>query len=148
MKTTLQTEPIHVVGIEVRTNNKDAFREIPGHWQRFYQEDTLKKITERLSNDVYAVYTNFEHEGKSNEGTYSFIIGAKVKTPVRTPHGFISTVIPASKRAVFEVPTGHPEKVGEKWMEIWKLGDLDKSYVSDYEHYKETGEIEIHVGTR
>ena len=148
MKFHMQTEPIHVVGIELRTNNNDAFREIPAHWQRFYQENTMEKIVERMSNDVYAVYTNFEHEGRSNDGTYSFIIGAQVKASTRAPHSLTSAVIPASKRAVFEVPTGQPEKVGESWMEIWKLGELNKSYISDYEHYKKTGEIEIHIGIR
>jgi predicted transcriptional regulator YdeE len=146
MKTVTQEKPIHVVGLEIRTSNEKAFTDIPAHWQRFYQSGILEKIPNKVSGTVYAVYTNFENPGKNNNGIYSFIIGAEVRDTQHVPEGLVATVIPVSKRWVFEVATGKPEKVGEKWQEIWALGDQGKAFVSDFERYQENGEIEIHVG--
>jgi len=148
METVNQTESIYVVGIELKTSNDKAFGEIPLQWKKFYQESVLDQIPNKVSRDVYAVYTNFKNEGKNNEGVYSFILGAQVKNLDQVPPKFVSTVIPKSKRRVFKVATGHPEKVGEKWQEIWGVADIKKTFVSDYERYKESGEIDIFVGIK
>lgn len=140
-----QAEPITIVGIELRTTNEKAFETIPLFWTKFYQEQTLARIPNKQSDDVFAVYTNFEHEGKDNEGVYSMIIGAQVTGVDILPEGLVSTVIPCSKRAVFAVEGG-PEKVGEAWMETWKMTDLKKTFIADYEHYPSSGNIEIRVG--
>ncbi len=143
-----QDKPIKIVGIELRTSNSEAMQTIPPFWGKFYQEGILAQIPNKISNDIYAVYTNFENEGKNNEGVYSLIIGAEVKNIDEIPVGFTSAVISPSQRAVFEVEKGHPEKVGEKWVEIWNHADLNKTYLADYELYKESGEIEIFIGIK
>lgn len=148
MDTIAQTQPIRIVGIELRTNNEEAFETIPGHWQRFYGEGVLQKIPNKISDDVYAVYTNFENAGRNNHGQYSLIIGAEVVAATEAPEGLVAAVIPASKRLVFQVEKGHPEKVGEKWQEIWSKGNLDNSYVADFERYRGSGDIEILVGVK
>jgi predicted transcriptional regulator YdeE len=148
MKTITQENNINIVGIELRTSNIEAMHTIPPFWQRFYQENILQKIENRISDNVFAVYTNFENEGVNNEGIYSLILGAEVINTEIIPEGFISTTIKPSKRVVFEVETGHPEKVAEKWIEIWKMSDLGKSFISDYELYHSSGEIEIYIGVK
>ena len=148
MKTFDQNKQITIVGIELRTDNEKAMKEIPPFWGKFYQEGVLAKIPNKVSEDVYAVYTNFAHPGKDNKGTYSLIIGTEVKKVDKLPAHFVSCVIPASKRAVFEVETGHPEKVGEKWVEIWGIKELKHTYIADYEHYHKSGKIEIMVGVK
>ncbi len=147
METINQTEPIYVVGIELKTSNDKAFKEIPLHWQKFYQESILDKIPNKVSHDVYAVYTNFQNEGKNNEGVYSFIIGSQVKNLDQVPPTFVATTIPKSNRQVFKVPAGHPEKVGEKWQEIWNT-NIKKTYIADYERYQESGDISIFIGIK
>jgi predicted transcriptional regulator YdeE len=146
MKTVTQEKPICVVGLEVRTSNETALTDIPAHWARFYQSGILNQIASKTSGTVYAVYTNFENPGKNNKGVYSFILGAEVPDAKHIPTGLVSAVIPPSKRRVFEVEKGQPQKVGEKWQEIWALGDQGKTFVCDFERYLESGEIEIHVG--
>lgn len=148
METISQDEDIKVIGMEIKTSNDKAFEEIPMHWQKFMQESMMEKIPNKMSNDIYAVYTNFENEGKNNDGVYSFIIGARVSTLKEAPEAFVSTTIPKSKRRVYPVEKGHPEKVGEKWQEIWKATDIYKTYVADYERYKENGEIAVFVGIK
>ena len=148
MKKITQKKSILIVGIELRTSNLEAMQTIPPFWQKFYQEGILQKISNKVSDNVFAVYTNFENEGKNNEGIYSLIIGAEVTEVQALPKNFVSTIVKPSKRAVFEVEKGHPEKVGEKWQEIWGMTDLEKSYISDYELYFPSGEIEIHIGIK
>jgi predicted transcriptional regulator YdeE len=149
MKIISQDKSINIIGVEIRTTNDNgiAFKDIPLHWQKFFEESILDQIPNKVSPDVYGIYTNFKNEGINNEGTYSFIIGAQVKTLDHKPTQFVSTVIPKSKYQIFPVKAGHPEKVGEKWQEIWGLTfEQTRTFKTEFELYKETGEIEIFIG--
>jgi predicted transcriptional regulator YdeE len=149
MYTIEKTDSIRVVGLQIRTTNERAFQEIPGHWQRFFSEGTLSRIPDAVSDTVFAVYADFENEGKNNEGTYSFVIGAQVPDVADSlvPEGLVSVTIPSSKRAIFPVEAGHPERVGDEWRKIWSI-DLSKTYVCDYERYDKSGDIHICVGVQ
>jgi len=156
MQKTTKLGPINIIGIELKTTNDNgiAFKEIPPFWQKFYQENIIGKISNKLSNDVYAIYTNFENEGINNKGIYSLIIGCPVSDLNNVPENLVSFVIPPSDYAVFDVEKGKPDKVGEKWQEIWKLSEEDKdfdkkrSYIAEFEHYKSSGEINIYIGLK
>jgi predicted transcriptional regulator YdeE len=153
MKTIEVNESIQIVGLELRTTNERAFEEIPKHWAAFFGAGGLATIPERMSDEVYAVYTNFEHPGVDNRGVYSLIIGAQVENAAllsseKTSTQMTRTTIAPARRAVYSVQPGHPELVGEKWREIWNSNDGEKSYVCDYERYQANGEIDIFVGIR
>lgn len=137
---------LHIVGIELRTSNLMAFETIPGHWQRFSQENALARIEGRLSDEVFAVYTNFEFAGRDNTGLYSLIIGAAVAPQADPPPGMVRAVVPASQRAVFTVAPGRVDQVGAAWQGIWQRQDLRKTFIADYERYGAGGAIEISVG--
>lgn len=146
MRTIQQDQAIHVIGIELRTRNDEAFRTIPGHWQRFTEEAVPAKVPGKLSDDVYAVYTNFQNAGRDNQGVYSLVIGVAAPAGAAVPAGFTRAVIPASPRAVFPVEKGRFDQVGEAWQAIWQRGDLGKTFIADYEHYRADGRIAILVG--
>ncbi|WP_089723716.1 GyrI-like domain-containing protein [Candidatus Thiosymbion oneisti] len=137
-----------VAGIAIRTNNQEAAQTIPSLWQRFFSEQVPAKIPNPTSDDVFAVYTDFEHKGVSNEGEYTFLIGLPVQDTEQLPDECSAVEIPASNYRRFDVEKGRPEKVFEKWQEIWRMNDLNKSYQCDYERYRSSGEISIHVGTK
>lgn len=139
-------QALHIVGIELRTTNPMAFETIPAHWQRFAQEKVLARIAGRLSDEVYAVYTNFEFAGRDNTGLYSLIVGAAVAPQADPPTGMVRAVVPASRRAVFPVEPGRIDQVGAAWQGIWQRHDLRKSFIADYERYGAGGAIEISVG--
>ncbi|MBX3659347.1 MAG: effector binding domain-containing protein [Ramlibacter sp.] len=141
-----QDRALHVVGIELRTHNAEAFQTIPPHWQRFGQDGVVQRVPDRLSQDVYAVYTHFENAGRNNQGLYSLVIGAAVPASAPVPDGMVRVVVPASRRAVFPVPPGRPDLVGEQWQAIWQRHDLRKTFVAEYERYGPEGRIEILVG--
>ena len=140
-----QTEDIKIVGLELRTSNNEAMETIPPFWERFYGEDIMNKITHKKSDDVYAVYTNFENEGVNNEGMYSLIIGAEVESFDDIPQGLTSVTIVKQNREVFPVPEGKPENVGQTWKEIWQRNDLKKTFLAEYERYYNNG-IDIYIG--
>ncbi|MED5620330.1 GyrI-like domain-containing protein [Ideonella sp. BN130291] len=146
MKTIEQTQPITIVGIELRTSNAEAFNTIPPHWQRFTSEGVLARIPAKASDEVVAVYTHFEHEGIDNEGTYSLIIGAPVDGLREVPAGMVSAVIPPSRRVVFPVERGRHDLVGAAWQHIWAQPGLAKTFIADYERYQANGDIDICIG--
>lgn len=148
MKIVEQTAPLLVVGIELRTSNDEAMQTIPPHWRRFTEEGVLARIPNRAGDEVLAVYTHFEHEGIDNRGRYSLIIGAPVEGLREVPPGMVSAVVPASRRAVFAVERARPDLVGQAWQQIWQHGDLQKTFIADYERYGAHGDIDIHIGIR
>lgn len=149
MKIIQQDSAIHIIGVEIRTTNDDgaAFRDIPEHWSKFFGQSMVDLIPNKISGDIFGIYTQFENEGQNNNGIYSFIIGAQVSSYDQIPEQFVKTVIPMSRYQIFDAAAGHPEKVGEKWQEIWgHTFENKRTFVSDYELYKESGEIEIYIG--
>ena len=145
MQTFNSESPFIVAGIQLRTTNERAFEDIPAHWKSFYENASMAGMAGKASEGIYAIYTDFEREGVDNAGVYSFIIGVKViHAPVL--HGIVAVNVPASRRAVFEVQRGHPEKVVDVWHEIWRTDTLQKTFVCDYERYQPDGTISIHVG--
>ncbi len=143
-----QDRAVRIIGIELRTDNHEAMRTIPPHWQRFTEEGVLARIPGKLSDEVYAVYTHFENAGVNNEGVYSLIIGAPVSSAQAVPPGMSHAVLPASPRAVFPVPQGRFDQVVPAWQAVWQRDDLPKAYVADCERYRADGQIDILIGLR
>jgi predicted transcriptional regulator YdeE len=110
---------IHVIGIELRTTNEEAFQTIPVHWKRFTEEGVPGHVAGKQSSDVYAVYTHFQNAGRNNQGLYSLVIGVSADAAAVVPQGFTRVVVPASLRAVFPVEKGRFDLVGAK--ALWKL---------------------------
>lgn len=148
MNTTHPTQAIRIVGLELRTSNDVAMQSIPPHWQRFVADGVLAQIPGKLSDTVYAVYTHFEHAGLNNEGLYSLIIGAQVSAEAPVPAGLTHCVVPAGPRAVFEAPTGQPERIGEIWQAVWSRKDLAKTFIAEVERYLPDGRIDISIGVK
>lgn len=148
MQVIQQPQALHVVGIALRTHNGEAFETIPPHWAAFGQAQLAKRLPHRLSDDVYAVYTNFENAGTDNSGRYTLVIGHAVPghTPELPPEGLTHVVAPASTRAVFPVEKGRIDLVGTAWQAIWQRTVLKKTTLADYERYQPDGSIHIHIG--
>ena len=139
-------DAITVVGIELRTSNTEAMLTIPPLWQRFGQENVLAAIGGKRGEDVFAVYTHFEHAGNNNTGLYSLVVGAAVAPDAPVPAGMVRVVVPASPRAVFGVEKGRFDLVGAAWGAIWLRSDLAKTFIAEYEQYHANGDITVSIG--
>jgi predicted transcriptional regulator YdeE len=145
--------PINIVGVELRTSNDNgrAFEEIPPFWEKFYTNAVSDMISNKKSMDVFSLYTNFENQGKNNQGMYSMIIGHEVESLEDLPSGFVGFTIPTSGYLVFPVEDGKVENVIKTWETIWNIPADDKkewTFTCEFERYKSDGEIEVYIGTK
>lgn len=116
-----------------RTNNfNDAkiLAKFTAVWER-----TLAKIE---NTTVYGVYYAYQSDYK---GDYSFA------TATENPLENTQKITPAESR--YKIFTTSRDEVFQTWQQIWQLeeqGQLNRTYVVDYEKYLPTGEGEIHIG--
>jgi predicted transcriptional regulator YdeE len=148
MKTEHQPEAITIVGLELRTNNEEAFQTIPMHWHCFGTEGILEQIPNKASTDVYAIYTHFEYEGLNNTGMYSLVIGAAVTHLETVPAGLTRIQLPASSYQIFPVEQGRPDLVGQAWQTIWQQDTSSRTFIADGERYRSDGTIDILLGVK
>lgn len=130
----VQKPAILVIGIDCRTSNApDAGpKDIPKLWERFYGEDIISQIPNKISNEVIALYCDYE--GDYTE-PYSLVIGCPVSSIDTIPEGMVAKTIPASSYAVFHAVGEHPQALIETWGKIWKDPDLERTYSGDFELY-------------
>ncbi|MXN92249.1 AraC family transcriptional regulator [Flavobacterium sp. Sd200] len=133
----IKTEGFTLIGIELgkKTYNAKGQSAIDcgSLWQQFISEDIANKITGKLSNDVYAVY--FDYEGDHTK-PYSFFIGCKVSNDATIPERLDSISIPEQNCTVITAKGKMPDCVANAWQEIWK-SDTERAYGYDFEVYNE-----------
>src|SRR5579885_1768522 len=119
------------IGLPLRTNNEECGAAMPAHKDRFFQENTLAKIPNKVNNGIIALYT--EYAGDYTQ-PYTWILGCEVSSLDKVPPGLVGKEIPESRYAVFTTKGSFPEGLIEVWQEIWKT-DLHRAYTSDFEVY-------------
>ncbi len=87
----LELEDFEIVGISVRTTNQNqrAEKDLETLWKSFYTNDLKTKIGDKISVDLYCVYTDYETDytgayttifGLSGETGYHSATGARTKS--------------------------------------------------------------------
>ena len=124
-----------IVGIECKTSNKpDAGPiDIPKQWEKFFTEDIINKIPNKSSNDIIALYCDYEGDFTK---PYYFVIGCQTTSIDEIPEGMVAKVLPASKYAVFKAAGDFPKSLIDTWGVIWQT-QLNRTYTGDYEEYGE-----------
>ena len=141
-----------IIGLSVRTTNENnqAVQDIGQLWGKFLGEDVSAKIADRLSDDVYCIYTDYESDAN---GAYTTLLGHKVSSLDNIPEGLTGKEIPASNYHVFPSKGKLPDIVIQTWQNIWSSG-IDRAYVADFERYKsdsaepENAEVETYVSVK
>ncbi len=137
----VRQEEFSVVGIEAHTSGERELSgegEISGLWQRFRQEHILDKIANKADPNTYALYTDYSHD---RMGSYTIVIGAKVKDKSHIPAGMVLKTVLAGQYAVLTSEKGPAETViATAWQKIWALEDKDllggkRAYKTDFEVY-------------
>ena len=149
----VQKEGFKIIGIKVRTTNKDmqAAKDIPALWQKFMSENISEKIPNKIDQAIMAIYTNYEGD---HTQPYDTIIGCKVSNLNDIPNGMISQEFNTGKYSKF-ISKGNLEKgaVYNTWVDIWNQ-DLNRTYTADFEVYgeksqnPENAEVEIFVAVQ
>lgn len=130
----VQKSAMVIVGIECRTSNAPEAGpyDIPQLWGRFYSEGVISQIPNKISNEVIALYCDYEGDYTQ---PYSLVIGCPVSSSDITPDGMVVKTIPAGSYAVFRAVGEYPASLIEAWGNIWQQADLKRTYTSDYEFY-------------
>lgn len=147
--TVIQKPSINIIGIECRTSNasEDGPQDIPRLWRLFYSEDILNKIPNKASNEVIALYCDYEGDYTQ---PYSLVIGCPVTSLNDIPEGMVAKTIPTGLYAAFRAIGEYPTSLIETWGNIWQT-ELKRTYTGDYEFYGEKfssgspRELEIYI---
>jgi len=156
----VEQKEFSVIGIEARTNNS---REMTGtgiiakQWDRFFKENMLEKIPDKVDSDIVVVYSDYQSD---NSGDYDYLIGAKVSDASVVPAGMVAKRVPAGKYAVFTTAAGPVGKVvSEKWQGILDLESKSRlggtrAYKADFEIYDQrsrdpqNSQVDIYIGLK
>ncbi|MDQ2721175.1 MAG: GyrI-like domain-containing protein [Bacteroidota bacterium] len=119
-------------------------------WQTFGQENYAEKIPGKVSNEVFAVYHDYEGD---HTKPYSYFIGCKVKDDTEVPAGMDSLIIPAGEYQLFIAKGKMPDCIGNAWRKIWD-SVIPRSYKADFEVYDEkskdwnNAEVDIFISVK
>lgn len=133
---TITIEAFKVVGIKVRTSNEDgkAAQDIPALWERFFAENILDKIPNKVNNEILSIYTNYESD---HTKPYDTVLGCKVSSFENLPEGLEMATFDVGTYATFQAKGNLDEGVVyNEWAKIWNT-DLKRKYTADFEVYGE-----------
>lgn len=145
-------DTLYLTGITLphKTTNTGgkAMEDISELWQEFEKGGWFAKIPERMENNVYAVYHNYEGD---HTQPYAFFIGCRVTPGAPVPEGMENVVIPAGDFVKFTAKGKIPDCIGSTWQKIWN-SDVLRAYKADFEVYDErsqdfnNAEVDIYIG--
>lgn len=145
----------YLMGFEARTNNKAEMAGtgiISKMWEQVFKENLKEKITAPLSDEIYAVYSNYESD---ENGDYDYFVGYKVKDLNHIPQGLKGMKVLAGPYRKFETKKGAVyQVVPEMWLNIWKELSGKRAFKTDFEIYGDKAKdpnnavVEIFIGTK
>ena len=124
-----------IIGISTKTSNLngEAARDLSKLWGQFINENVPAKISNKLGDEIYAIYTDYESD---YQGKYTCLIGVKVDSLNEIPNGLLGRSFDGGRFQKFIAKGEMPQAVVEKWQEIWsKDATLNRSYTADFEVY-------------
>jgi predicted transcriptional regulator YdeE len=132
----IDIEKFCVIGISIRTtnNNGQSANDIGELWSRFFTENIIDKIPNKVDTSIYSIYTDYEGDYTK---PYTTILGCKVKNLDTIPEGMVAKTINGGDYTKF-VAKGDLAKgaVFVEWTKIWEM-DLPRLYSADFEVYGE-----------
>jgi predicted transcriptional regulator YdeE len=140
------------LGLKTKTSNENGKSAIDCGtlWQQFEAGKYADKIQEKLTNQILAVYHNYEGDYSK---PFSYFIGCKVKGDAEVPKGMNSLIIPDQRYEQFIAKGIMPDCVADKWKEIWSA-DMSRAYKADFEIYDErskdwkNAEVDIFISVK
>lgn len=126
-------QKVHIVGISTRTinTNGQSAIDIESLWQKFWTEEIQNQIPNKISEEIYAVYTDYETDFT---GEYTTVIGVPVQSLAEIPEGMTGITIEAATYHKIVSKGKMPEAIGNTWLAIWADQELDsrRAYTADF----------------
>ena len=124
-------QKFYVIGIATRTTNENgqSAKDIEELWGRFWGEKIQEQIPNKVTDDIFAVYTDYETDFT---GPYTTIVGLPVSSLENIPEGFVGMTIETAMYQKFVSKGKMPEAVFNTWLEIWQNKNLNRAYKADF----------------
>lgn len=126
-------QKFYIIGISTKTKNENgqSAKDIEALWGRFWGEEIQNQIPNKVSNDIYAVYTDYETDFT---GPYTTVVGLPVSSLENIPKGFVGITIETAVYQKFTSKGKMPGAVFNTWLEIWgnKELNLRRAYKADF----------------
>lgn len=146
----VKVEPFKIIGIAVTTSNLEgkSQKDIGELWARIMSQNLVEKIPNKLSTEIYSLYTNYQGD---HTQPYDTILGCKVDSLDEIPEGFIGQSFDGGNYQKF-LCKGDLTKgaVYSTWSSIWNE-KLDRIFTADFEIYgskaqnPQDAELDIYV---
>ena len=130
-----ELEQIYIVGFSLETSlTGDRYiTDLENIWYQYAEQYPLSKITNKLDEKIYVVYTNY---GSGDDGYgFTIVLGHRVANLDAVPADLDSITVPASKYAVFNVSGNLEQNVSQMWEHIEEDAGLERAYNADLEIY-------------
>lgn len=146
----IKVEQFNVIGVYVRTTNKNqqSADDIDKLWEKFWKENILSKIPNKISNDIFCVYT--EYEGDFTQ-PYTTLIGCKTDNLHEIPDGMKGITIEGGTFLKLTAKGKMADGIViQEWSKIWE-SNIRRKYKADFEVYgiksadPDNAEIDIFV---
>ena len=150
---TEKKDDFKLVGIKLygkTTNqNNQSSKDCGELWQKFETDKIFNVIPEKLSNEVYAVYFDYE---KDETTPFSYFIGCKVEKNSETPKELEELIIPIQEYSKFTAKGVMTGCVTDAWEKL-ENSNTDRKFGFDFEVYDErsqdwsNAEVDIYIST-
>ncbi|HUH73569.1 MAG TPA: GyrI-like domain-containing protein [Chitinophagales bacterium] len=131
------TNGFKIIGISTRTTNQNnqAQQDLENLWNRFFADNIMGNIPNKVSNEIIAIYTDYKVDFTED---YTTIIGIRVSTLDDIPAGLIGREFEGDHFKKFIAKGEVPDAVANTWRIIWqKDKELNRKYTYDFEVYGE-----------
>lgn len=150
---TVKIEPFNIIGIAIRTTNENgqASKDITELWGRFMSESIQAKIPNKVDNDIFSLYTDYEGD---HTKPYTAILGCKVENLDNIPNGMVGKSFEGG--TYFKTSTKGDLTQGlivNHWSKIFEM-DIDRTFDADFEIFGEkaqnpsNAEVDFYVGVK
>ncbi|MGY6520545.1 MAG: GyrI-like domain-containing protein [Mongoliitalea sp.] len=144
-------ESFRLIGLKLskKTSNEQgqSSKDCGDLWQYFEENKVSSLIPDKISEAIYAVYYDYEHD---EQGKFSYFIGCPVEFHANKPEGLDELIIPNQKYHQ-EVAKGQlPTCISEVWNQIWNSA-IPRKFGFDFEIYDERNvnwndaEVDIYI---
>ena len=118
-----------IIGISTQTTNENgqSIQDVEALWNRFWNENIVAQVPNKVNEDIYAVYTDYE----SDYMRYTLISGVPVSSLDDIPNDFVGREILVGNSEKFTSKGKMPEAILKTWSEIWTNKKLKRAYRAD-----------------
>lgn len=109
---------------------------IMGAWEAFYRGNLKEQVPNRLTDDVYCIYTNYQGD---HTKPMDMLIGFPVPKGTPCPKGLHAFTIPEGSYKLYVSEGPLPDALIQTWQDIWQTC-TNRAFGVDVDYYPSCSE--------